>query len=223
MSTIYNIYSSTNVSYVQQTTSTTQSVGRRSTDNANDSGRGVDKAGRSNLMNAIEQALGQTLSDSSGLPPVTSTAKATTSSSATQDPQAALQAFLHSLFAALHQAGGRGHGMTASDGVENGGSSPVSGVGQHHRGNSSLVANIQTLLQQLSSISQSNSATGQSSLSDALSNLNSSFQNLIDAINKSQGHGAAAVAPTLQSFLQNLQQDLSGGQNISGAVVSTKA
>jgi len=219
MSTINNISSSTYVSYVQSTTKTNATQSVRGHDGDNDVSSGAGKIGRSNFMSAIEQALGQTLSGSSGTSPATSASKSTSSSSSTQDPQAALQTFLRSLFAALHQAGGQGKGV----GGDNGGSPSASRVGHHPRGGSNLAANIQNLLQQLSSSNQSTSTTGQGSSTDAISNLNSSFQNLIDTINKSQGQGASAASPTLQAFLQHLQQDLSSGQNISGAVVSIKA
>ena len=87
-----------------------------------------------------------------------------------------------------------------------------------------MSANIQNLLQQLSASGQSSSTGTTSSATDPLSALNSSFQNLVTAMNSSQGQTAAAAnAPTLQSFLQNLMQDMSGGQNISGAIVSTHA
>jgi hypothetical protein len=111
------------------------------------------------------------------------------------------------------------------------GNPSVSGVGHHHHhGGSNLTASIQSLLQQLSSSSQSASSSNSStsinsqiSGTDAISNLSSSFQGLMSAVDTSQGRGASATAPSVQSFLQNLLQDLKGGQNISGAVISTKA
>jgi hypothetical protein len=93
-------------------------------------------------------------------------------------------------------------------------------------------ANIQNLLQQLSANSQntptdSTSATSATSsltstTTDPLSMLNSSFQNLVTAMNSSKVQNPAS-SPTLQSFLQNLMQNMGNGQNISGAFVSTKA
>jgi hypothetical protein len=55
-----------------------------------------------------------------------------------------------------------------------------------------------------------------------LNDLNTSFQNLINALNGSQGTSTAGSV-TLQSFLQNLLQDLAGGQSVAGAVVNTTA
>jgi hypothetical protein len=68
-----------------------------------------------------------------------------------------------------------------------------------------------------------------------LTNLQTSFQNLISTLAAAFVSSASSsatpslqsfvppVPPTLQSFLQNLQTDLSGGQNIAGAVVNTQA
>jgi hypothetical protein len=225
MSSINSISGLTNLSYLQPTTNTTQSIGGGDADGDNDGSSGAGGVGRSNFLSAIEQALGQSLSGgiSSATSASSPTSSSTPSSSSTQDPQAALQAFLQNLFAALHQTGGQGNGATATS--NSNGSSSTPGVGHHHhRGSSNLAANIQSLLQQLSSTSQSASTSNTSSGSDALSNLNSSFQNLISTINASQGQGAAAAPPpTLQAFLQNFLNDLNGGQNISGAVVSTQA
>lgn len=231
MSSISNISGSSNLSYLQPTTNATKQVGGSDVDGDNDGGSKVGRVGRSNFMSAIEEALGQTLSGSSGASSATSTSGSSSSTSSTQDPQTALQAFLHSLFSAMHQMGGQGNGAAAT-GNDADGNSSASGVGRHHHhhhGGSNLTASIQNLLQQLSSNSQSGSTNSQSSSSagqgggtDALSNLNSSFQNLINTINASQGQGAPAATPTLQAFMQNLLQDLKSGQNISGAVVSVK-
>ncbi len=211
MSAINNVSGSANLSYLQPATNSTP-TGVDADGNNGSSG----VARKSNFLNAIERALGQTLSGSSGASSATPASGSTSSSSSAQDPQAALQAFLQSLFAALTQSGGQG---TASDN----GSPSVAGAGHHHHhGASNLTANIQNLLQQLSSGSPGTS-TGNSTSSNALSNLNSSFQNLINSISASQGQGASATTPNLQSFLQNLLQDLNGGQNISGAAVSTQA
>ena len=227
MSSISNISGSSSISYVPPTTSTIQSIGGGDTDGDNDGSMGAGKVGKSNFLSALQQALGQSLSGSSGASSATSTSDPASPSNLTQDPQVALQSFLHSLFAALHQAGGQA--ATAGNGTDSDGdgSSSAAGVGgRHHRGGSNLSANIQNLLQQLSSSSQSSSTSSPStstSSTDALGNLNSSFQNLINTLSASQGKGTPTTSPDLQSFLQNFMQDLSGGQNISGAVVNTKA
>lgn len=229
MSSISNIFGSTNAPYVSPTTNATRSVGGGDASGDNDGGSGAGKVGKSNFLNAVEQALGQTLSGGSGTSPATPASNPTSSANSTQDPQAALQAFMHSLFAALHQAGGQGNAAATGKGADadgdNDSSSSTSEVGRHHHGGSNLAAGIQNLLQQLSSNSAlttgQSSGTAQGSGTDTLGNLNSSFQNLIDALGASQGQGTQTAS--LQSFLQNLQQDLSGGQNISGAVVNTKA
>ena len=189
--------------YLQTAPNTAQPVVGNDADGDNDGSSGSARIGKSNFMSAIEQALGQSLSDNAGVSSATS--------SSAKDPQAALQAFLHNLISALHQ-------QATSNGVDtagnNGGSS--SAVGSRPRGG--LSANIQGLLQQLSS--NKLGASKDSPGSDALDSLNSSYQNLINAIN---AHKQGSSTTNLQSFLQNLQQDLNGGQSISGAVVNTTA
>lgn len=217
MSSINNISGLSNTSYLQQTSAALSQVGMTDSDGDSDGSSGVRKAGKSNFLSAIEQALGQSLPSSS----TTSSAGSSTSNAtpSTSDPQAALQAFMQNLFAALGQInGGQGSGSD-SDG-DNDGSKAVSGTGKH---GSQLAAKLQTLLQQLSANNQTTSAGTQGSGTDPLSNLNASFQNLIDSMNAAQGQNATAGnTPTLQSFLQNLMQDIGNG-NISGAVVSTQA
>jgi len=225
MSSIGNVSGATNVSYLQPATNSAQSVARSDSDGDNDSSSGVGKVGKSNFLNAIEQALGQSMPGSTATSSATSASNSTSPSVSTQNPPAALQTFLHSLFAALHQGSGRGSAAVASGSDSNNpGVSSTPTVGRHHHGDSNLAANIQGLLQQLSSGSQGSSTNSSSGSNDAIGTLNSSFQNLINTINTSQAQGAtSAAAPSLQSFLQNLLQDMSGGQSISGAVVSTKA
>lgn len=227
MSTTGSISSLSNLQYIPPTTSRVQSTGGDS-DGDSDGSSGAGRVGKgSNFMQAIEQALGKSLGSSST---TASSATTTSGSATTQDPVAAVQAFMQSLFSALHQGGGSAQGSNntgADKDGDNDASRSVSGAG---RGGSNMAAKIQNLLQQLSANSPS-SATGTQNAStgtqaDPLSALNSSFQNMLSALNPSQGAASAnanANAPSLQSFLQNLMQNLGNGQNIAGAVVSTHA
>jgi phage-related minor tail protein len=59
---------------------------------------------------------------------------------------------------------------------------------------------------------------------EALSKLTSSFDNMIQAVNSYLGTSSSnAILPTLQSFLQNLLQDLHSGRSIAGAMINTQA
>ena len=230
MSDISSISGLGSLSNVLPTSNKNRMAGGRGNDGDNDASKVSGGVGRANFMSAIEQALGQSLSRTAGAVTAAVPPNSASATSPAQDPQSALNPFLHNLFAALNQATGSGNGASATDNPSNMGNPPVSGIGHHHHGGSNLTANIQSLLQQLSSSSQSassiNSSTStsnQTSGTDALSNLSSSFQGLMSAVDTSQGRGASATAPSVQSFLQNLLQDLKGGQNISGAVISTKA
>ena len=115
---------------------------------------------------------------------------------------------------ALHQSDGQA--ATSADA----GSPPTPPPTAEGRPRGGLSANVQNLLQQLASNSQSTSTSSQSS--EALNNLKSSYQNLISVV-KSAPQGQGSSATNLQLFLQNLLQDLNGGQNISGAVINTTA
>jgi hypothetical protein len=230
MSDISSISGLGSLSNVLPTSNKNRMAGGRGNDGDNDGSKVSGGVGRANFMSAIEQALGQSLSRTAGVVTAAVTPNSASATSPAQDPQSALNPFLHNLFAALNQATGSGNGASATDNPSNMGNPAVSGVGHHHHGGSNLTASIQSLLQQLSSSSQSasssNSSTSTSSQisgTDAISNLSSSFQGLMSAVDTSQGRGASATAPSVQSFLQNLLQDLKGGQNISGAVISTKA
>ena len=230
MSDISSISGLGSLSNVLPTSNKNRMAGGRGNDGDNDASKVSGGVGRANFMSAIEQALGQSLSRTAGAVTAAVPPNSASATSPAQDPQSALNPFLHNLFAALNQATGSGNGASATDNPSNMGNPSVSGIGHHHHGGSNLTANIQSLLQQLSSSSQSassiNSSTStsnQTSGTDALSNLSSSFQGLMSAVDTSQGRGASATAPSVQSFLQNLLQDLKGGQNISGAVISTKA
>jgi len=215
MSSISNISSVSKVSYLQPKPDMKKAAGGDA-DGDNDGGAGAGKVNKSNFMNAIAQALGQTLTAGSTTSAATSVVKqataATAPSNATQDPQAALQTFLHNLMSALHQSDGQA--ATSADA----GSPPAPATGARPR--EGLSANIQNVLQQLASNNQG--APIDSQKSEALDNLKSSYQNLINVV-KSAPQGQASSATNLQLFLQNLLQDLNGGQNISGAVINTTA
>ena len=230
MSDISSISGLGSLSNVLPTSNKNRMAGGRGNDGDNDGSKVSGGVGRANFMSAIEQALGQSLSRSAGAVTAAVTPNSASATNPVKDPQSALNPFLHNLFASLNQARGSGNGASATDNPSNMGNPSVSGVGHHHHGGSNLTENIQSLLQQLSSSSQntSSSNSGMSSSNpirgtDAISNLSSSFQGLMSAVDTSQGRGASSTTPSVQSFLQNLLQDLKGGQNISGAVISTKA
>ena len=230
MSDISSISGLGSLSNVLPTSNKNRMAGGRGNDGDNDGSKVSGGVGRANFMSAIEQALGQSLSRSAGAVTAAVTPNSPSATNPVKDPQSALNPFLHNLFAALNQATGSGNGASATDNPSNMGNPSVSGIGHHHHGGSNLTANIQSLLQQLSSSSQSTSSSNSSMSSsnsirgtDAISNLSSSFQGLMSAVDTSQGRGASSTTPSVQSFLQNLLQDLKGGQNISGAVISTKA
>ena len=224
MSSISNISSLSNLLNLQPASSAPQRVGAGDSDGDGDNSRGAGGVGKSNFMNAIQQALGQSVPGSLSTSSSSATS-ATAPTSATQDPQAALQAFLQNLLASLGQTnaspvGGSQAAGSDADG-DSDGSKSVSGVGRH---GSNISANIQNLLQQLTASNPNTPASTQSNDTDPVAKLNSSFQNLMNSLNVAQGQNTSgANAPTLQTFLQNLYQDMGNGQNISGALVSATA
>ncbi len=231
MSSISNITGST----VSQTPATGRSArkvtgGDADGDNDGTSGAGRSgRAGKSNFMNAILQALGQSLPASSATTKVNAAPAASNSSStpnATQDQQSALHAFVQNLMSALHQAAGSSPAAENNQANSNTTTanstttySPPSSGGS--RNSSNLVNGIQNLLQQLSATGQTNT-TGSNA---TLDKLNASYQTLANALNASSQSPApgGATSANLKSFLNNLLQDLNGGQSISGAVVNTTA
>ncbi len=176
---------------------------RASGDSDGDKGQGG--VGKSNFMNAVINALDQTMSGAQASPGGTHSAHKPSTATTTQDPQVALQGFLQNLYSSLSQ-------VSDSKPSDQG----VSAVASHH--GSHLGAELQNLMQQLSS-----SSGGSSGSSSSLGRLDSSFQNLVSSINSAQGQGASAAQPTLQAFLQNLMQGVGNGQNVSGAIFSTQA
>jgi hypothetical protein len=159
----------------------------------------------------------------------------TSSTTSTQDPQQALDSFMHNLFAALHgngtaqstisstnQAAGGSDSGGDNDG---GGTSAVSGTSgnghQQHYGGwvSNLESNLQNLIQRLSSSSSQgasdSSTAGSSSSNSALDALQQSFNGLLSA------NGVSGGNASLSSFLQSLSQDLQGAP-ATGNVVTAK-
>jgi hypothetical protein len=160
-----------------------------------------------NLPNAIAQALTQSLSGGA------STSQSIASRTATdpgagQTPHAALQIFMQNLFSALGQENANGNqNLTVNKPPENA------------HGSSNISANIHSLIKQLNSNPQAGMATATATPKSTLDNLNSSFTNLMGLLNGSQ---SPVGATTLQSYLENLSQDLGNGHNISGALIDTQ-
>jgi hypothetical protein len=236
MSSINGVSGSNNWAWLQQSynsSNSTQQVSGKVSDGDNDGSSGIGGAtgsGPSSFLSTIVQALEQSLSSSAGSSPATSstssavTNTSTTASNSAQNPEAALQAFMQNLFATIGQPGGSSPAGTAGNAP---GSTPsgVEGHRGHHHDGGQLSAGIQSLLQQLNANSSQSSSSGSATDSNnALNGLNSSFQNLVSSLDATQGvNQNAAGTPTLQSFLQNLMQNIGSAQNTSGSVVSTLA
>jgi hypothetical protein len=252
MSTIGSVSSVTTPSYIKSAYNGVKHTGGDS-DGDNENSRGAGRVGRgSNFMQAIVQALGQSLgvgSSPSTAPvaptvPAASASGTTSAASANQDPAAAVQAFMHDLFSALHQGQhNQGSAQTANSTSNPSTSSTTTGgqISRSDKHSGNMAAKLQNLLQQLSANNQTD-ASGSSSVqttststtstplpsqgntNDPLSKLNASFQNMINSLKSLQGSTPTQSSmPTLQSFLQNLIQNLSNGQNIAGSVISTTA
>ena len=57
-----------------------------------------------------------------------------------------------------------------------------------------------------------------------LSSLNASFQNLVNSLDAADGQSASAAnTPSLQTFLQNLMQNIGNVQNMKSSIISTQA
>ena len=234
-----NSMPSQNIPSWQQTAGSNQQIGGASSN--------AGGAGQSSFLGGIVQALEQSLTGASATSSAAATSSTALSSTAlssssasasgatqtTQNQEAAMQAFLQNLFASLGQAS---NASSSANGTTPKDTSAISGIqaasstlavdGHHHGRGSHMTADIQGLLQQIASSNPSASSTSssaQNSSPAALNQLSSSFQNLVSAFNVSQGQGASAGnAPTLQSFLQNLYQSMSGAQSANGSIVSTQ-
>ncbi len=239
-----NSMPSQNIPSWQQTAGSNQQIGGAS----GNTGGGV---GQSGFLGGIVRALEQSLTGASATSSAAATSSTALSSTAlssssasssgaiqtTQNQEAAMQAFLQNLFASLGQAN---NASSSASGTAPKDTSALSGIqaasstlavdGHHHGGGSHMTADIQGLLQQMASSNPSASSTLSSTSSSvqssgpaSLNQLDSSFQNLVSAFNVSQGQSVSANnTPTLQSFLQNLYQSMSGAQSANGSIVSTQ-
>lgn len=157
------------------------------------------------------------------------------SSSSSQNPAQALVSFLQDLMAALQsQNGGQLPTSTGTDSDnDNDGSSAstIGGTSGHHHHHNRLEANLQGLIQQLSSSSSNSTAStstdaststtnsaisGSSTTSSTLSSLQQSFQNLLTA------YGDTGNSTSLQNFLQAFANNLDGSKPV-GKVLQTQA
>ena len=215
-------------------------ISQQGSNSDNDGQRG-GKVGKGGLFaNALVQALSQI--GVTAVPPAanassgdassssTSTASASgTTTPTTQDPQQALAAFLHDLFAALHSTGnGQGGqpnaatttGATDSDGDNDGSvasaASGAVGNGHHHHGGGAgaIENKLQSLIQQLSSTSST--ATAPSS-GTSTSPLQQDFQNLLSSL------GAGGNQSSLPDFLKAIAENLKTNGTSQGLNVSTVA
>lgn len=203
----------------------------RSTSQQDDNrGIGIGRgSGGGRFANALVQALSQigvstpSSSTSSGTSSSSSTSTATDgTTTSTQDPQQALSAFMHDLFAALQAqgttAGNQATSGTDSDGDSDGSSatdtSGASGKGHRYHGGglNATQDKLQSLIQQLSS-SSSTSSTG--TIDPTTTGLQQDFQNLLTSL------GATGNQTSLASFLQTISSNLHG--NNPGLNVSTSA
>ena len=239
MSLVNSMPSQNIPSLLQQTAGSNQPIGGSTSGN-------IGGAGQSGFLDGIVQALERSLTGASATSSAAATPGAALSSSSasssgavqtTQNQEVAMQAFLQNLFASLGQAN---NAASSANGALPKDTSAISGIqaasstlavdGHHHGRASHVTANIQGLLQQLASSNPSASSALSSTQSSTQSSspilfnqLDSSFQNLVNAFNVSQGQSASAGnTPTLQSFLQNLYQSMSGAQSANGSIVSTQ-
>ena len=176
----------------------------------------ASKTGHSNFPDVIVQALAESIADNSNTLHESATSSPPppeTSSVPKQNPQAALHTFMHNLFTALGQ-----ENVTAATGA----SSPENPTAHTpHRGEH-ITASIQSLIQHLDENTQTGQVGKRNGNPQILNNLDSSFHDLIGLLNSTQEQAASITGTTLQSFLHNLSQDLSNGQDISGALIDTE-
>jgi hypothetical protein len=161
------------LSQLSQRGNTNQAYGSNDVNNSSSlSGKGDIDSGQSpggKLLSAISDALSQIGVNASA----TSGPGTDASSSSTQDPAKALASFMHELMAALHsqnsaQTAGA-QGGTDGDGDNDG--SGAGGVGAGGRHHSNIQADLQSLMQQLSS----SGSSGTNSADGSLTNLQQSF------------------------------------------------
>jgi hypothetical protein len=176
-------------------------------------------------MNAVMELLSQIgVSADGSTSSATSSATSTTSSAAASastatsstsgsqasgtssdaDIQQALQAFMHSLFAALHAQKGSGAGQSTDSCAGGSGGSDATSVSA-------------TAAATTTSSSTGSTSTGSSSTDSTLSNLEQSFQNLVSAVGGTDGSTTA-----LNNFLSALASKMDGASSV-GNLVSTQA
>ncbi|RZI42439.1 hypothetical protein EGT07_14630 [Herbaspirillum sp. HC18] len=152
------------------------------------------------------------LSDSSSSTSATGATdtSATETDGSTESASAALKSFMHTLMDTLHAQGSSG----AQAQGETEGSGQVQGPGGHHHGgHGNIQADMQSLIQKLSS-SSSDSTSSNTSDSDT-SELQQSFDSLMNAL----GASSSGSDATLSKFLQALQ----GNMEPKGTIVNTTA
>ena len=188
-----------NSQYLSQVFQTSQTNPSTAMGGDGDGDGSAGRAGNSTFASALMNALSQ-----SGIT-VGSTSSGTTtpSSGASQSPQQALQSFMQNLFAALH-AQSSGQNQTGEN--DRSGAAAAGAMGSHHGGIGKMEANLQSLIQQLSS---------GTSMSPVDASLQQSYQNLIGT------QGATGNQSSLTSLLQTLSQNLQG-VGMTGNIVNSQ-
>ncbi|SNS83016.1 hypothetical protein SAMN06265795_10790 [Noviherbaspirillum humi] len=180
------------------------------------------------LGNAIMQALSSLgINVGSGADDATSASSAgdsttgTTSTDGSQSVSTSLGSFMQSLMQALHAQGASESQDAAAQPQESESSDgAVRGHGHHHGGPDKMQADLQSLIQKLSSASTSSSDGTSSTDGDAATTeLEQSFQSLASALGASNASGSSA---TLKDFLQALQNNMQDFSR-SGNLVNTSA
>lgn len=191
-----SISSSSNTSmYLQLLMNINQSNGASGSDGDGDGGiesASVPGSQSTSFLQALQQSLSQLTS---------SNANASSSDNATQQhAQAAIKTFMQALLAALHQAG-TNIGAASSkpsdpDGDNDGSKGKVSAAQAEKYKKPNIQADLQALMQQVSSSSTSNTV------------LQQSFQNMLTAL------GASNANNTLDNFLQSLSSNMQGASSL---------
>lgn len=216
MSTINNLSGVNSVLYPQIPSGAASPIGGGDSDGDTNASSAARAGRASNFLQIIGQSLGRLGINTASLSaPASVTAAQANETNPNQSAQGALQSFVKSLLDVLHQTDENEGVSTTEKNNDRDGKGADTRAGQKKNG---IVARIQNLIQQISAASQN---TAQNTTSDSLNDLNSSFQNLLDALNEPSA-SSPQNAPTLQALLQNMVQDLSNGQSVSGATIDTK-
>lgn len=178
------------------------------TNQSNGTGNGVARAdndgdvdGPSRSGGKLLQAISAALSQIGVGGTQTSSTSGNASSSSSQDPAQALASFMQDLMAAL-QAQHGSQGGSNSDGDNDGSGSVRHAGGQRPN----IQADLQSLIQQLSTSNNTTSTAGTAgggSSNDTLSSLQQSFQNLVNSFGGSTD--SAGLGAFLQAFAGNMQ------------------